>query len=417
MNKIEKVVYDLVKANPWVKNMLRNIYQGAYDLLPRKKNILPINYSLKEGFFYGFHDTSPFSVDMTKVLANKPEVFHEMPGEKDLLKVGFFDFKDGQLLDFHELGHSSAWNHHKGCRLQWLDERHVIFNSGKGRLPVSAIVNIVSGTGRYLDFPIDTVSTDGKWATSFSYQRLEALMPGYGYLNKTDDAFLSENAPAQTGLFLIDVEANTRTLLVSLQELADHVGERDIHRFRHYVTHSEFSFDGRYISFLHRWVGTDVMKRWSRLIIFDREKSIFFAAPTDGMVSHYVWNGKNQIVAYCRVDGVDGHVLFDIPDIGNHVFVAHDRLNSDGHQSFINDHEFVTDTYPDKFRMAKIFKVSVTDDTADLIASVYSPKSYQSVLPYRHIACDLHPRVSRDGRFVCFDTPTTGIRSICVIPI
>lgn len=36
MNKIEKVVYDLVKSNPQLKLFLRNTYQSVFDLLPEK---------------------------------------------------------------------------------------------------------------------------------------------------------------------------------------------------------------------------------------------------------------------------------------------------------------------------------------------------------------------------------------------
>ena len=34
-----------------------------------------------------------------------------------------------------------------------------------------------------------------------------------------------------------------------------------ISKFNHYVTHSEFSKDGRYLSFLHRWVGDDIKEK------------------------------------------------------------------------------------------------------------------------------------------------------------
>ena len=53
-------------------------------------------------------------------------------------------------------------------------------------------------------------------------------------------------------------------------------------------------------------------------------------------------------------------------------------LNSDGHQSFISDTSFVADTYPDKYRMAKIYKADINTQSADLLLSIYSPKEFQT---------------------------------------
>jgi hypothetical protein len=420
MNKIEKLVYDFVKSNQRIKNRTRNIYQTFFDILPRKKEYFANPIQQKEGYFFGFHDISPFSIDNSKVLANKPSVFLSMPAEKDALEVGYFDFTNGKLGDYHSLGTSFAWNHHKGCRLQWLDEGHIIFNTSIGEKPIARIVDLTGKTIKEIDYPIDTVSKDGRYATNFSYERLDVLMPGYGYSRKKDDAFLEENAPHTTGIFIIDITANQRKLLVSLLELSDSLGnEKFKHNYRHYVTHSEFSHDGKYISFLHRWVGTDVLKRWSRLVIFDSEKNVFYALPTNEMVSHYVWNAKNQIIAYCRVNNIDGHILFDMNEGGQkYNLVANDRLNSDGHQSFINNQEFVTDTYPDKYRMAGLFRANLNTSEVKKIAYIYSPRKYQTRdFLHNHIACDLHPRVSPDGQYVCFDTVRTGIRSIGIISL
>lgn len=418
MNKIERVVYDLVKSNPWIKNSVRNIYQQLFDLLPRKKNIITGNIELKEGYFFGFHDISPFSSDEKKVLANKPKVFLNMPSPEDELEVGYFNFEgaEGKIGEFVSLTKSKAWNHHKGCRLQWLSDSEFIFNTSFQKVICSEIYNIKTGKSQRIDYPIDTIHKQTRKATSFSYERLENLMPGYGYPFK-DNSYLSENVSHKTGVFLVDLDKNQQQLLVSLKDLVDEIGDENLEIYRHYVTHSEFSHDGRYISFLHRWVGDDVMKRWSRLVIYDLENKSFFALPTTGMVSHYVWNNKNQIVAYCSVNNQDGHVIFNIPDVNTYKIIAQDKLNSDGHQSFITDEIFITDTYPDKYRTAKIYKVNSITNDVSIVASVYSPKKYQSKLPYNHIACDLHPRVSPTGRYVCFDTVYTGIRSLAIMNI
>src|SRR5699024_4903181 len=97
--------------------------------------------------------------------------------------------------------------------------------------------------------------------------------------------------------------------------------------------------------------------------------------------------------------------------------IAYPELNSDGHQSSFCNNMFVTDTYPDKWRMSKIHLVDINKNTSNLIASVYSPKKFQTKNFNRHIACDLHPRVSSNGTYVCFDTVRTGKRSLALMRI
>lgn len=421
MNKLERFIYDSVKSKPWLKLLIRNIYQGVFDLLPRKKEFAKNPILFREGFFYGFHDTIPFSQDNRKVLSNKLSIDLKMPTKNDFIDVGYFNFDDtnfGEFGEFVKLGQTNAWNYHKGCRSQWIGNNRFIYNCTKSDKMISKIVDINTREEKEISFPIDSVSSDGRYASSFSYERLEKYMPGYGYCHQDDISFLSQAAPEKTGLYLIDIEFNTSRLIVTLEQLA-RLSEQEENSKEgfHYVTHSLFSPDGRYLSFFHRWVGDDTRKRYTRLVIYNLETNTFEVAPTGYMVSHYVWNRKNQIIAYCNLDGVDSHAILNIPDFSRSFPVAYPRLNSDGHQSFIDDTSFITDTYPDKYRMAKLYKVDIAFDTVELLASVYSPGKFQTKVPHKHIACDLHPCVSRDGRFVCFDTVKSGVRSLAIMSL
>jgi|SRR5690554_823393 len=416
MNKVERLVYDLLKGNPKLKQTVRNIYQFGFDLLPRKSEFSINPISIKESCFLGFHDIQPFSVDNSKLLSNKLSFDLRMPKEGEVLEVGYIKIADGKLGEFVKLGESTAWNFHKGCRLQWRSADEVVFNSSENNKLVSNVLNL-NGTCSTLSYPVDTVSECGTFATSFSYERLEKYMPGYGYPYTDDISYIDELAPVATGLFLVDLTTGLRKLLVSLQELAERTKNEEASiGSHHYVTHTEFSKDSRFISFLHRWVGQDKQKRYTKLMVYDLKEAKLITLPiTNNMASHYVWNYKNQIIAYCNFEGVDCHALLDVENISNSRKVAYPQLNSDGHQSFINDDQFITDTYPDKWRMAKLSTVDISSNTSKLVASIYSPKKYQTKDFTKHIACDLHPRVSADGQLVCFDTVKSGKRSIAIM--
>lgn len=415
MNKIEKAIYDVAKHSPAIKYFLRNTYQGIFDLLPRPDNYFLNTPSAKEDCFFGFHDCTPFSADNSKVLCHRTHIPVRMPLKGETLEVGYVDMdKQGELGDFHCLATSNAWNYHKGCRLQWRGE-YIVFNDACDGVPCSRAVSLDGEEVAHWDWALDTVSSDGQLATSFSYRRLQELMPGYGYEHITDDnAFLEQCAPAETGLFIIDLQNNRRQLLMSLKELASEVScDKTEH---HYVTHSEFSQDGSCVSFLHRWVGNDTRKRNTRLVVYNLKDGSHKALPTTGMVSHYVWTPRHEIVAYCSVKEGDAHVLFDISH-NTYRPVCLGRINMDGHQSMAGEKMFVSDTYPDRRRMATLNMIEISKDSYQKIAYVYSPKKFQTRDFHKHIACDLHPRMSADGRFVCFDTVFTGSRSLCVMPL
>lgn len=420
MNQIETIVYNLVRKNPALKQFVRNLYQGAFDLLPRKREYFFNRYQYKEGYFFGFHDVSPFSFDDTKILACHNSFDLRMPYLGEGIEVGYFDFKDGILGDFHQLGISYAWNYHKSCRLQWLDDVRVIYNTMENDCIISKIVDVNSREERVVDYPIDAihVTTTKALATTFSYERLERCMPGYGY--PYEDCGLTDHvAPKETGLFLLDLNTGERSLLVSLKELATYSDECYMKGYLHFVTHSEFSKDGRYLSFFYRRIPStgNYMKRYTQFMVYDLHANKLIELPTQESGSHYVWNSKNQILTSCIIDGKNCHVLYDMNDIEHYHIIAGDILNSDGHQSFITDTSFVTDIYPDKFRMAKIYKVDVVTQEVKLLTSVYSPKEFQTKDFKCHIACDLHPRVSSSGKYLCFDSPRTGKRGLYVMSL
>ena len=418
MNKIEKFIYDVVKSNPKVKLFIRNIYQSFFDALPRRKEFSVNPIYIKEGFFFGFHDQQPFSANSNILLANRLHIDFEMPTKNDFIDIGYLQFNGKGIQEFFKIGESNSWNYHKGCRLQWVGENSVIFNCTNGELLGSKIVDLDTRETDFIPFPVDSVSRDGMYATSFSYERLEKFMPGYGYCHQDDISFLDEKTPDGTGFYLINLNTKERKLLVSLKELASQsIDEENASTSSHYVTHSLFSHDGRYISFFHRWVGEDTRKRYTRLMIYDVEKENLFYVPTGYMVSHYVWNNQHEIVVYCNFDGVDSHVLLNIPDLSKSHKVGYPTLNSDGHQSFLNDKVFVTDTYADKWRMSKLFKVDIPMNKVTHLASVYSPSKFQTKIPTKHIACDLHPRVSPDGKYVCFDTVKSGKRALAIMSL
>lgn len=304
--------------------------------------------------------------------------------------------------------------------MQWFDDKHIIFNTAQDNKAVSKIINIENGEVKNLSLPIDSVyNAAGKsLLTSFSYERLQRCMSGYGY-PYSDESFLNECAPSQTGLFIYDINTQSKRLLVSLKELAKYDDEDSVSDYLNFVTHTQFSKDGRFICFLYRKTNIkEYSKRITQMMVYDLDNDKLIVLPTQKSGSHFVWNNKNQIISSNIIDGKSCHVLFDVNCPDNYKIIAIDKLNSDGHHTFVDDDNFIVDTYPDKYRMAKLYKVNISTQNVEKILDIYSPKAFQTVNEQIcHKACDLHPRTSPDGKFVCFDSPIDGKRSLCVMKI
>lgn len=419
MNKIETIIYGAVRKHPGIKKFIKTIYQGAFDLLPKEEEFFANPIEGKSGYFFGFHDVSQFSADETRLLANRVPFDGRMPKAGEAIEVGYFGFSDGKIGEFHKIAESFAWNYHKGCRLQWVDYERVIFNTAKEDKLVSQEININTGVSKFYDFPIDAIFVDENryLATTFSYERLNKCMPGYGYPILDGDSV--ENAPQNMGLSIVNLKSGERKLIISLAGLKDSYGS-SCPDYTHFVTHTEFSKDGRYVSFLYRAApkgeeGKDMHKTW--IIVYDLSKEKIIALPTQMSGSHYVWNNKNQIIASCIIDGKSCHVLYDINNPNNYKIIAGNMVNSDGHQTWLSDTVFITDTYPDRRRMAKLYKMNTETEDVELLASIYSPKEFQTKDVHCHIACDLHPRLSPSGKYLTFDSPRTGVRSFYVMTL
>lgn len=414
MNKIELLIYNIVRHNPGLKRKIRDLYQSIFDLFPRERDFFISEPIVKRGFFWGFHDQTPFSKNNAILLANKLLIPLRMPDKQDCLEIGFFSGKDYSV--WNKISTTRAWNYHKGCRLQWVGDNKIIFNSyNQDEKLGSTIYSLENETSEFykeLPFPIDSVSNQGEMATSFSYYRLEKMMPGYGYSNlECEDIDIDTS---KTGLFLNNLSSGHSQLLYSIDELKAFERSDDMEDAYHFVTHSLFSRDDKYIAFLHRWYTSNSQK--TRLLVANIETRDLYVSPTSGMVSHYIWTDNNDIIAFCSVDGIFSHVLLHSPFMTNPTRVGYPNINSDGHQTPVNQNLFITDTYPDKMRMANIYLVdSNRDNSTKLIARINSPKKFQSPDNYHHWACDLHPRASHDGTLVSFDSVHLGERSLCVM--
>ena len=420
MNHIGRTIYDLVKHNPGLKFAIRNAYQRVFDLLPAPKPQSAYPIKVREGFFFGFHDHTPFSPDSEKLLANRYHIPLHMPLPGETLQVGYFYGKDHER--FIPVSETRAWNWHMGCKLQWRGSTgQLVFNDHLDGANIARMIHVESGKEIVLSDSIGSVSPDGHWAVGYSFARVDACMPGYGYGYGYDigDQEIDDPAPKHNGIHLIDLDSGERRLLFSLADLADMRPEPSMKGRRHFVTHTVISPDSRRFIFLHRWTGDDTQKRWSRLISCDINGKNMVVFPAVDMVSHIGWRNAHEVIAYCRLpDHGDHYVLFRDKQPNHFEVIGKGQLTSDGHPSFDPSGRWmVTDTYPDRRRVQRLVLYDYHGKRSYDICRLHMPRKFQSPSAHQHWSCDLHPRFDPSGRYICFDATYTGTRSLCTIDL
>jgi hypothetical protein len=420
MNQLEKIIYNKLRGTPAIKKKVRNLYQQMFDLLPeaKAKSVYPIVD--REGYFFGFHDHSPFSADNSKLLANSARFDRRMPSKEDRLIVGFFGGKD--FKTFTEIGETRAWNWHMGCKLQWRGTfDQVVFNDHIDGQNVAKIIDVGTGRESILPGAISSVSPDGSWGIGYSFSRVESCMPGYGYIHNVCEVDLDHYRPESTGLYVIDLISGNKKELITIAQLAGVNPSASMKGAKHFFTHAQISPDSQRFMFLHRWINPDgdIDKRFSRLIVCAYDGSVVDTFSTNEMVSHIGWRGSEQVIAYCRVPVFDDqYVLFTVGRPDETKILGVNCFSSDGHPSFDETGRWMlTDTYPDRRRVQTLALYDTQKEIRVDIAKLPMPKDFQSPSSSQHWACDLHPRWDRQSRFLCFDATFSGQRSLCTIDL
>jgi Tol biopolymer transport system component len=246
---------------------------------------------------------------------------------------------------------------------------------------------------------------------TLNYSRVHRTRPGYGYA-RVPDPWADQPAPAEDGIYLLDLDTGSSRLIVSLDQVAQLAPTEDMEGAEHWFNHLQFSPLGRRFIFLHRWRAGGGGWR-TRLYTADADGGQIVLLGREGMVSHFDWRDDEHILAWSRHGGQDGYHLYR--DRSDEVqVVGAEVLDCDGHCSYSPDRRWIlTDTYPDRERSERTLILYHPETGARVdVGRFYSAPEIGG-----EIRCDLHPRWSRDGRQVCIDSIHEGERQMYVVDV
>lgn len=420
MGSLEQYINYHLNKIPRIKKYLKRVYQLCMYAISSKikseGNILRVSPDEQGEFFFGYYDKSPWDITGRYMLCMRAKDTWSFPdplGEADILLI---DTQDS--YKYRKLATTHTWNVQQGCMAQWLGpsfDKEIIYNDLRNGNYCSVILNIDTDAERVMPLPIYTLSNNGKVALSLDFSRLHNLRKGYGYaeLPETTNGVALPNT---TAIWKMNIDTGEVVELLKYTDFASYQPRKEMleEGSVHKVNHLMLSPNGRRFMVLYRWFCGD--RKYTRLITCNVDGSDMYVLSDDDMVSHCFWKNDDEILAFQnkRDGGVGYYLMKDKSKEYKHLW---SQFSNDGHPSYCPTYNtlVVTDSYPNRARVAEIKLLIDTDLDAKeckVIAKVYAPFKYDN-----DTRCDLHPRWSRDGKKICFDSVFEGRRGLYTINI
>ncbi len=410
MGKLEQKINSVLQSFPGVKRGIKRIYQmGMYAISPKLKSEGPIQRLTpvdEYEYFFGYYDKCPWDASGRYVLCNRVRNAWKKADNDCEAQLVLIDTHEGNALRVIATTH--CWNVQQGCMLQWLDEAHVIYNDFRDDSFCSVVLDAFSGEERVLPMPVYSVAADGSFALTLDFARLHRLRPGYGYCN-LPEMTAAEKCPESTCIWRMDISTGAVKPLFRYTDLAALAHRPEMDGAEHKVNHLMISPDGARFMVLHRWLVGG--KKYTRLVTGDCRGGGLYCLLDDDFVSHCCWKDNQHILTFAQKKG-QGRGYFLLTDGETECSHLWPSLVGDGHPTYGPDGRVVTDSYPDRRRVANVYILKESDPEPTVAARVFAPFRYDN-----DVRCDLHPRWSRDGGKVCFDSVYEGKRGLYTVDV
>jgi hypothetical protein len=379
-----------------------SVFRSFNEMLRATNAPLPPVRAVTRGpkfHWFGYYDKFQLDPGGRYLLCMEVGFEHRLPESGDAVKIGMVDLADGDK--WIELGESRAWSWQQGCMLQWRpgSDREVVWNDRDGDRFVSRVLDVRTRKLRTLPRPVGHLSPDGKLALCEDYSRIWNFRAGYGYAG-LPDRYAAQSAPAEIGVWRMDLETGESRLLVSVADLVKIPYPGQSPDDKHYINHLSWSPDGKRFLMFNRWSGRGQPTRVFTMNAAGSDLRLLSATGA----SHWTWRDSEHVVFWeTRRSGA--YRLYQDDGSGEPKETLWTAPN--GHQTYLPGRKnewLVTDTYPQGGKREQVLYLYHLPTGRFVLLGRFSlPPEYRG-----EWRCDLHPRLSRDGRQVIIDSPHAG---------
>ena len=414
--EVEQVGKRIFEQFPAIKRSAKRVYQllsvaTSNERFKSEEDIARISPDDSYEYFYGYYDKSPWDMGDRYVLCLKVKQTYKSVAPKETGIVGVIDTQNGSI--FEEIATTHSWNVQQGCMAQWMGpdySSHILYNDFREGQYCAVIYNFHERREeKVLPMAAYDVARDGSYILSLDFSRLHRIRPGYGYSNLPDST-KGELCPDKPCIWKVDIETSEVTELFHYTDLAAFEPDESMIGAEHKVNHIMISPNGKRFMMLHRWFLKG--RKHTRLVTVNVDGTEMYNLSDDVFVSHCYWKNDYEILSFLRK-----------MDTGDHYYLLKDKtqeykmlwpeLRTDGHCSYSPDGGgIITDTYPNRKRIASLYLCTEGDNRSRRIARVYAPFRYDN-----DCRCDLHPRWNHAGNKICIDSVHEGKREMYVISV
>ncbi len=387
--------------SPSQKVAVKKIVYPLYRLITGNKKI-NTQYDIVEfsnvgcHTYFGYYDVTPFQGEKV--------IYIEREKNSNVCKVVLNDVHNTSK---QYIADSHSWNWQQGIRLRWFpnSEDIISFNDYIGGQYINRIINIKTNEEKRLDWPLYDIDSNGKLGITLDFERLGVMRPGYGYTcepYRVGDLW-------NDGISIIDIDKNQLIKTITYKELSDNIKKvDDVSHF--YLNHLSFSPDGT--KFLFFWIDEANGYHQASLGVYDIPTGELIPLDNEKKASHYVWDGNDAIVC-TLLDNIQyaRYYRFNVKERTKKQ-ICSNSLQEDGHPSIYTNDMILTDTYPDTKGFQHIYLVNTKNDTKTEIIKIYS-------IPTLNVEkrTDLHPRLSRNKRYLSFDSSHDSLRKMLIMSL
>lgn len=422
--------------------------------------IEPIFKTTGKHHFFGYYDICPWDNEGEKILAHEVDFIDRMPTGKEPAGIGYFTEKQ----EFKKLAKTYEWNFQQGARLQWIpnNPNKIIYNDRektiRGERYAACILDIETKEKKYLGYPIYAVSPDGKFALGLDFSWLHT-QGAYGFPYASFGGTYADGGPKDRlspgtnhGIIKIDLKTGKADLIEKLTIDEINNFENKFKDISSYIPHILFNPSGTRICFLHRfklpdggihtrlltanpdgsdlfllaegtlshfdWFSDDEIFIWGRResVLTDLRKNNFFKSPFLKPILNFVRKKERGFLRH-RVIG-DQLLLFK-DKIGYTGSIGVNGITEDGHFTRYKNTDWILgDNYPDKEHFRDLFLFNLKTKEKIILGRFYTLSPNVSAgWDLSAMRSDLHPRFSRNGTQVCFDSVHEGSRQIYVFDV